>query len=131
MKAHVRQCDPSVSLNWHDRPPQEVRDLLQHLLHDALTLIVFLFFLVLPVTSTAQSLGQVETTEIEHTIGRSSYGICGHDMNASSVLIFVTSAFNMLTLESNIFRLTMAYVVRLAWTGCTCSELFTLTFSSV
>ena len=39
---HVRQCDPSLPSNWRDDPPQEVRALLQNLLHDALSLVVLL-----------------------------------------------------------------------------------------
>ena len=40
--AHVRQCDPSLPSNWRPDPPQEVRALMQNLLHNALSLIVLL-----------------------------------------------------------------------------------------
>ena len=39
MRAHVRPCDPALSFNWHDDPPQEIRTLL-HNLHHTLALIV-------------------------------------------------------------------------------------------
>ena len=42
VRAHVRQCDPSLPLHWHDAPPQEVRLLLRDLLHAASSVIVLL-----------------------------------------------------------------------------------------
>ena len=36
LRAHVRQGDPSLSFDWHRDPPQEVRALLENLLHDTL-----------------------------------------------------------------------------------------------
>ena len=35
VRAHVRQGDPSLSCDWHDDPPQEVRALVQVLFHFA------------------------------------------------------------------------------------------------
>ena len=42
MRAHVRQCDNSLTLDWHHEPPQEPRTLLHSLLHDAPALVVIL-----------------------------------------------------------------------------------------
>ena len=39
MRAHVRQCDPSLSLNGRNDPPQEDRALRHLLLHDTLSLV--------------------------------------------------------------------------------------------
>ena len=35
MKAHVRQCDPSLPSNWRDGSPQEIRALLRKLVRNA------------------------------------------------------------------------------------------------
>ena len=43
---HVRQCDPSLSFNWHGDPVQEVRALLHNLLHNAPALIGLLLLMV-------------------------------------------------------------------------------------
>ena len=45
-RAQVRQRDPSLSFNWHDEPPQDIRAPLQNLLHKALALVIVLLRLV-------------------------------------------------------------------------------------
>ena len=45
VRAHVRQCDPSLSFEWHGDPSQEVRDLVQDQSHDALPILVLLLHL--------------------------------------------------------------------------------------
>ena len=42
MRAHVRQCDPSLPFNWPDDPAEEVRAPVHNLLHNAPALVVIL-----------------------------------------------------------------------------------------
>ena len=44
--AYVRQSDSNLTFDWHDDPPQEVRALLQNLLRNALSAVVFLFHII-------------------------------------------------------------------------------------
>ena len=45
VETHVGPCDPTLSFDWHNDPLQEVRALLQDLLHNALPLVVLLLHL--------------------------------------------------------------------------------------
>ena len=46
MRAHVRQCDPSLSFYWHNDTFHEVHALLQNQLQNALSTVVFKFHLI-------------------------------------------------------------------------------------
>ena len=50
MRTHVRQCDPSLPLDWNDDPPQEVRALLQDHLRNGLSILVSLLHLSVAVS---------------------------------------------------------------------------------
>ena len=46
MRAYVRQGDRSLFFDWYDEPPQEVRALPQNILRNALSVLIFLLYLV-------------------------------------------------------------------------------------
>ena len=92
--AYVRQCDPSLSFDWHDDPPQEVRALMQDLLDNAPWLIVLLSYIMVALLQ-LHPRRRIEIASLQHRERKQSERWCAGLFRVACVITCYQRAPNV------------------------------------